>query len=512
MDVVTDLTTTARRPTWTGPSRRPTRPRGGRGRRCASSPTSPSSRQVVGLFADIWGRTRNPPMTLELLRAFTKAGNYVGGAFDGRPAGRRLRRLLPRPGRGRAAQPHRRRRAGGVPAATSASRSSCTSARGRCCAASPRSRGPSTRWSPQRLLQPGQARRPGRSSTCRTSTAPMNDAINGDDDSDRLLVRWRLRDPAVVAACAGSQRRPRSPTSSPPARWSRSASAPTAARCPAGSDGATCAGRRTAGHRGAARRRPGAGPAAGALAVREALSALVADGGRIDGLRPDRLVRRAGGDRVKLDRSRAAPDRDAAGLAVPHVVRHRRPRATSCCVRVVTDEAEGWGECVAMADPLYSSEYVDGAADVLRRFLLPGARRGRAARRRTRVATVLEPFKGHRMAKAALEMARARRRAARARAGRSAASSARSTTGCRAASRSGIMDSIPAAARRRRRLPRRGLRPDQAQDRAGLGRRAGARGARAVRRRRAAAGRRQHGVHAGRRAATSRGSTRSTCC
>ena len=23
-------------------------------------------------------------------------------------------------------------------------------------------------------------------------------------------------------------------------------------------------------------------------------------------------------------------------------------------------ESEGWGECVAMADPLYSSEYVDG--------------------------------------------------------------------------------------------------------------------------------------------------------
>ena len=38
---------------------------------------------VVGLFASIWGRDANPPMTLELLRAFTKAGNYVGGAFDG---------------------------------------------------------------------------------------------------------------------------------------------------------------------------------------------------------------------------------------------------------------------------------------------------------------------------------------------------------------------------------------------------------------------------------------------
>ena len=32
----------------------------------------------------------------------------------------------------------------------------------------------------------------------------MIDTINGEDDSDRLLVRWSLRDPAVVAACAGS--------------------------------------------------------------------------------------------------------------------------------------------------------------------------------------------------------------------------------------------------------------------------------------------------------------------
>ena len=52
-------------------------------------------------------------------------------------------------------------------------------------------------------------------------------------------------------------------------------------------------------------------------------------------------------------------------------------------LRVVTDEAEGWGECVAMSDPLYSSEYVDAAADVLRRFLVPGAgRRGPARRAR----------------------------------------------------------------------------------------------------------------------------------
>jgi o-succinylbenzoate synthase len=72
-------------------------------------------------------------------------------------------------------------------------------------------------------------------------------------------------------------------------------------------------------------------------------------------------------------------------------------------VRVVTDEAEGWGECVAMTSPLYSSEYVDAAADVLRRFLVPAVMAAGPAAHA--VAEVLAPFKGHRMAKAALEMA-----------------------------------------------------------------------------------------------------------
>ncbi|HEY2300105.1 MAG TPA: o-succinylbenzoate synthase [Jatrophihabitans sp.] len=73
-------------------------------------------------------------------------------------------------------------------------------------------------------------------------------------------------------------------------------------------------------------------------------------------------------------------------------------------VRAVTQDAEGWGECVAMSDPLYSAEYVDGAADVLRRFMIPAL----AARDRldaNAVAHVLAPIKGHRMAKAALELA-----------------------------------------------------------------------------------------------------------
>jgi O-succinylbenzoate synthase len=72
-------------------------------------------------------------------------------------------------------------------------------------------------------------------------------------------------------------------------------------------------------------------------------------------------------------------------------------------LRVVTDDAEGWGECVAMADPLYSSEYVDAAADVLRRFLIPALAVADHLDAHS-VAPELEKFRGHRMAKAALEM------------------------------------------------------------------------------------------------------------
>ena len=37
---------------------------------------------------------------------------------------------------------------------------------------------------------------------------PMTDAINAGMASDRLLLTWRLDDPAVAAACAGRPRQP----------------------------------------------------------------------------------------------------------------------------------------------------------------------------------------------------------------------------------------------------------------------------------------------------------------
>jgi len=73
-------------------------------------------------------------------------------------------------------------------------------------------------------------------------------------------------------------------------------------------------------------------------------------------------------------------------------------------VRVVTPDADGWGECVAMGDPLYSPEYVDGAADVLARFLIP-ALTALDRPDASAVGQALGRFKGHPMAKAALETA-----------------------------------------------------------------------------------------------------------
>ena len=73
-------------------------------------------------------------------------------------------------------------------------------------------------------------------------------------------------------------------------------------------------------------------------------------------------------------------------------------------VHALTDAADGWAECVAMEEPLYSSEYVDAAHAVIKDHLLPRLfRAGEVAAEE--VGTVLAPIAGHRMAKAAVETA-----------------------------------------------------------------------------------------------------------
>jgi O-succinylbenzoate synthase len=73
-------------------------------------------------------------------------------------------------------------------------------------------------------------------------------------------------------------------------------------------------------------------------------------------------------------------------------------------VKVTTPDGQGWGECVAPATPTYSAEHVDGAEQVLTRFLVP-ALLARADVTAEDVADALAFVKGNRMAKAAIEMA-----------------------------------------------------------------------------------------------------------
>jgi o-succinylbenzoate synthase len=73
-------------------------------------------------------------------------------------------------------------------------------------------------------------------------------------------------------------------------------------------------------------------------------------------------------------------------MKLTHVVMHRlrmplvSPFRTSfgtetsrnaLLLQVIGPEGEGWGECVAEEEPLYSSEYSEGAQEIITRFLLP---------------------------------------------------------------------------------------------------------------------------------------------
>jgi len=82
----------------------------------------------------------------------------------------------------------------------------------------------------------------------------------------------------------------------------------------------------------------------------------------------------------------------------------RRPMLVEARVRQDDREVTGWGECVALEDPVYSSEHLSGAAEMIRRWIAP---RLAAAPRLTAetVGELLDPVVGHRIAKASVEMA-----------------------------------------------------------------------------------------------------------
>ncbi len=106
---------------------------------------------------------------------------------------------------------------------------------------------------------------------------------------------------------------------------------------------------------------------------------------------------------MKLDRA------ELRRLSIPLVTPFRTSFGTQTArdvllVHVEGPDGTGWGECVAMNEPLYSYEFVDGAQAVIRDHLLPRLA-GRPDVTADQVGPALAAVKGHPMAKAAVEMA-----------------------------------------------------------------------------------------------------------
>lgn len=157
---------------------------------------------VVELYDGIWQRTSGPLLTAELLRAFTKAGNYVVGAFDGdtligacvgffsAPADSSLHSHIA----GVSGTAQRRN----VGFAMKLHQRAWTLERG----------AQSIGWTFDPLVA-----RNAWFNIVKLAASPveylpdfyggMHDGINGSDGSDRLHVQWDLAAPQVAAACAG---------------------------------------------------------------------------------------------------------------------------------------------------------------------------------------------------------------------------------------------------------------------------------------------------------------------
>lgn len=233
--------------------------------------------QVTDLLGTIWGRAANPPVTIELLRAFTKAGNHVSGAFeDDRLVGACVG-FVHAPA-GHALHSH----IAGV-SASAAGRSVGFALKLHQRAWALARDLPEIVWTFDPLVARNAyfnlAKLAARPTEYLTNFyGPMADAINGDHDSDRLLVRWPLHDPTVVRACAGD------PAPAAPAAGAVRALdiAADGSPVPGRLDGAVSLvavprdveGLRTTDPEMARRWR---------TAVREALTGLLDDGGRIDG-------------------------------------------------------------------------------------------------------------------------------------------------------------------------------------------------------------------------------------
>ncbi|MGH3302983.1 MAG: GNAT family N-acetyltransferase [Streptosporangiaceae bacterium] len=158
---------------------------------------------VYRLYDRIWRPDpKNPPVTTELLRALTKAGNYVSGAFDGAELVGACVGFFSAPA-GTAMHSHV---AGVSPAALGRSIGFALKQHQRAWAMQ-RCVG-QIAWTFDPLVSRNAYFNLVKLGAVASEYLPnfyggMNDGINGTGDTDRLLVRWELTAAEVVAASTG---------------------------------------------------------------------------------------------------------------------------------------------------------------------------------------------------------------------------------------------------------------------------------------------------------------------
>ena len=159
---------------------------------------------TVQLLSDIWGRTGNPPVTPELLRAFSKAGNYIGGAFDGDALVGATIGFHSTPEK----QSLHSHIAGVAPGLIGRSVGFAMKLHQRAWALDRGIR--IIEWTFDPLVARNAYFNIGKLGAAPVEYLTnfygvMSDVINGDDETDRLLVRWMLEDPRVVAAATNGR-------------------------------------------------------------------------------------------------------------------------------------------------------------------------------------------------------------------------------------------------------------------------------------------------------------------
>jgi predicted GNAT superfamily acetyltransferase len=166
----------------------------------------PDLEAVRRLYDEIWRPSgTNSPVTTELLRALRKAGSYVGGAFDhgelvgacigffGAPSSHGLHSHIA------GVSPRVQGRSVGF--ALKAHQRAWSLLQGI----------DEISWTFDPLIARNAYFNVAKLAADPVEYLPnfygrMNDGINGADDTDRLLVSWRLDTPAVTGACAGRHR------------------------------------------------------------------------------------------------------------------------------------------------------------------------------------------------------------------------------------------------------------------------------------------------------------------